>query len=95
MMELINHIVALLSNPVAMLGVFASLLILTSYILLESGKFTTNSPPFYTLNIIGSICLIITISNQFDSADSGAIFMECAWLLISLKGLLRTLKKKP
>lgn len=82
-----------LYDPYVLLGVVASLIILTSYILLEMGRFTTNTPLFYLLNMVGSICLVVTISNQFDSADTGAIFMECAWLLISLKGLIRTLRK--
>jgi hypothetical protein len=94
MNELLHYAISFLKDPMAVLGVGASILILTSYILLEMGRFTTNSPRFYLLNIVGSIFLIITISDQFDTADSGAIFMECAWLLISFKGLLRTLKIK-
>jgi hypothetical protein len=93
MNELLQYGLLVLKDPMILLGVGASILILTSYVLLEMGRFTTNSPLFYGLNILGSICLIITISDQFDRADSGAIFMECTWLLISLKGLTRTLKK--
>jgi hypothetical protein len=93
MIDIVHNSILFLTNPMAVLGVLASVLILTSYILLEMGRFTTNTPMFYLLNIAGSVCLVITISNQFDSADSGAIFMECAWLLISFKGLIRTLKK--
>jgi predicted membrane channel-forming protein YqfA (hemolysin III family) len=78
----------------AVTGVLAALLVLFAYYGLETGRLKADDPRYYLMNGVSSVFLIISIVSQFDVADSGAILMESCWLLISLKGLLRTRRAK-
>jgi hypothetical protein len=75
-------------------GMAAALLVLTAYYGLETGRLKSDDPRYYTMNALSSAVLIITIANQFDLADMGAVFMEVCWLAVSLKGLYRTKHRK-
>jgi hypothetical protein len=79
---------------ITLLGILAAFMVLYGYYSLESGKISSENTKYYMLNGISSIMLIISISYQYDTADSGALLMEICWLIISLKGFLRLTKKK-
>jgi hypothetical protein len=81
---------AFLDYGMAAAGVAAAILVLTAYYGLETGRLRPDDPRYYTMNALSSLVLIMTIANQFDMADIGAVFMETCWLAISVKGLYRT-----
>lgn len=78
----------------AALGIVAALIVLSGYYGLESGRLSSDNPVYYMLNGTSSCMLIVSIAWQYDTADSGALLMETCWLLISLKGFLRTFRKR-
>lgn len=78
----------------AVLGILAAILVLIAYWGLESGRLKASDPRYYVMNGVSSMMLIVAILFEFDAADSGAVFMEVCWLLISTKGFFKALKEK-
>ena len=74
-------------------GVLAALLVLTAYHGLETGRLKADDSRYYAMNAISSMVLIVTIANQFDAGDLGAVVMETCWLIISAKGFLKNRAK--
>ncbi len=63
-----------------------------AYLLLQLEKISSTAVSYLSLNIIGALMVIISLTLRFNLS---AFLMEAFWLLISLYGLARTLFFKP
>ena len=72
-------------------GIVGVFLVLYAYLLLQLNKFEKDDLRFVLINAIGSILILITFTVQWNLAS---FLIEVAWLLISLFGLARIIKRK-
>lgn len=80
--------VSKVSNFVGLLGV---ILVLLCYFLLQFGLMCLRSFLFSFLNFLGSVFLLFSLVFHWNLAS---VTIEVAWLLISLYGMVRSLKKQ-
>ena len=74
------------SDIVGLVGVG---LVLLAYFLLQTGKMSSTDIRYSVLNLLGSIALLISLTQTFNLAS---VVIEIAWICISLLGLWRALK---
>lgn len=72
-------------------GVLGSALILGSYLLLQMGRLGADSVAWPVANGLGAALVLVSLLANF---NLGAFILECAWLLISVLGLVRTLRSR-
>lgn len=77
-----------ISNPIGMVGVF---LILVSYLLLSTGRWRANTIRFQFLNFLGAILILYSL---FFHWNLSSVVIEIAWIIISLVGIYRILRKQ-
>lgn len=75
-----------IANPV---GIFGVALILLAYLLLQMGRMSQNSVGYSLLNLIGALFILYSLFFYWNLAS---VIIEVAWLLISIYGLLRSIK---
>ena len=75
------------------LGLAGAGLIVGMYWALQRGLIKADDPKFYAVNGIGAFMIAMSIAVDYDSADLGGIVVEIAWVLISIIGLWKHLKK--
>lgn len=71
------------------IGCLGTLIILIVYALLQMGKLESSSVRYSLLNIVGAILIL---SSLLFSWNLSAVLMEISWVIISLFGILRTLR---
>lgn len=72
-------------------GILGSSLILGSYLLLQLGRIRPDQILWPLLNGAGALLVLLSLLVEF---NLGAFVLECAWLLISLIGLARLLRRR-
>jgi hypothetical protein len=71
-------------------GILGSALIVGTYLLLQIGRMRPDQIAFPALNGLGAALVLASLLVEF---NLGAFILECFWLLISLVGLLRILRR--
>jgi len=73
------------------IGLIGMLFVVYAYFLLQAHKVLHNSLKFQTLNLIGSILLIISLVVHF---NFGSFVIEVFWIIITIYGMLKNKIKK-
>lgn len=68
------------------LGTIGVALIIVMYLLLQSGRMTTDNLQFSIWNAVGSVLILISLAYEFNLS---AALVEGFWLLISIYGFIR------
>jgi hypothetical protein len=76
-----------LANPIGMVGVT---LILITYFLLSTGRWQANSMKYQFLNFAGAWLILYSL---FFHWNLSSVVIEIAWVIISIIGMRRVLKK--
>ena len=71
-------------------GILGSVLITGSYLLLQLGRMRADQVAWPLLNGLGAALVMASLLVEF---NLGAFILECFWLLISLVGLVRLLRR--
>ena len=71
-------------------GITGSVLIVGTYLLLQLGRMRSDQVAFPALNGLGAALVLASLLVQF---NLGAFILECFWLLISVIGLVRLLRR--
>lgn len=77
------------SDLVGNIGVF---LILLSYVLLQLEKLQSTQLIYSALNAIGAVLVLVSLAFTFNLSS---FIIEIFWLIISIFGLVKALKKSP
>lgn len=73
------------------IGLIGVSLIVAAYFLIQIEKLKPNNIYYSILNILGSLLILVSLSNTFNLPSA---IIESFWILISLIGLYRHRKKK-
>jgi len=76
------------------LGLLGAACVLSMYAMLESGRMSSSDPRFYMVNGVGALLVAISIAADYDSADVGGIVVEAVWVVISVFGIVKYLRKQ-
>ena len=71
-------------------GITGSVLIVGTYLLLQVGRMRSDQLAFPALNGLGAALVLVSLLVEF---NLGAFILECFWLLISVVGLVRLLRR--
>jgi hypothetical protein len=77
-----------LPDVIGMIGVS---LVLSAFGLLNMNKVTSSTMMYQLMNLLGSMLLLFSLCFHLNIAS---VVIEIAWMLISLVGIYRALKKK-
>jgi len=77
-------------NIFVFLGIVGVSLIIIAYFLLQINKLSSQSLMFSLLNFIGSFLILISL---FDEWNFPSFIIEIFWMLISLIGIIKALKR--
>ena len=80
----------MLINIFILSGIIGVSLIVIAYFLLQINKLSSNSLMFSLLNFFGSFLILISL---FDEWNLPSFIIEIFWMLISLIGIIKALKK--
>ncbi|HSX13196.1 MAG TPA: hypothetical protein VLE96_02100 [Chlamydiales bacterium] len=72
-------------------GIFGVLLILICYFLLQTSVLKVKDFFYSFLNLIGAICLLISLLYHWNLAS---VVIEIAWMMISIYGIINSLRRK-
>jgi membrane-associated HD superfamily phosphohydrolase len=75
-----------------LIGNFGVLLMVVAYLLLQLEKVSGSNVSYLLLNAAGAVLVMISLVFRFNLS---AFLMEAFWLLISLYGLGKSLKRTP
>ena len=81
----------LLKSWSELIGIIGVSFILTGYFLINTGKVTSKSVPYLSLNFAGAWLILISLFFHWNLAS---VVIECAWILISLVGFYRVFRSK-
>lgn len=79
----------ILFNTIGIIGMVA---ILLAYFMQQIGKWRSDAPPYLLTNIGGAGGLLISLLWSWNLAS---FLLECAWLTISMLGLIKYYRRKP
>ncbi len=74
-----------------LLGLVGVFLVLAAYLLLQLEKMSATNLPYLIANGLGSFLILLSLIREFNLS---AFVIEIAWLMISLYGLTRCLKRR-
>ncbi|MEM9291165.1 MAG: hypothetical protein AAGD01_05765 [Acidobacteriota bacterium] len=74
-----------------LLGLVGVGLVLLAYYGLQSARLSSKQPRFYLLNGAGAALILLSLAEAWNLP---AAVIESAWLLISINGLVRTLRHR-
>ena len=74
-----------------LLGLVGVFLVLAAYLLLQLEKVSATNLPYLIANGLGSFLILLSLIREFNLS---AFVIEIAWLMISLYGLMRCLKRR-
>lgn len=72
-------------------GLIGMALILLAYFMQQLGRWQHNKLPYLLSNITGAACLMVSLLWSWNLAS---FLLECAWLSISIYGLLKYKRSK-
>lgn len=72
-------------------GNLGVIIILLTYFLLQIGRINSKSVKFSLLNLIGAFLILVSLYFEFNLS---AFLIEFFWLIISLIGILKSLKSQ-
>ncbi len=72
------------------IGFLGMAFVIIAYLLLQTHKYTIASLQYQLLNLIGAVLLLISLCVHF---NLGSFIIEIFWILITLYGLFKNLKK--
>jgi hypothetical protein len=78
-------------TPYDVLGLFGVALILISYFMLQIGKLHLEQVLYSLLNLIGALFILVSLLFSWNLAS---FIIEVAWILISLYGIIKSLKRR-
>lgn len=78
----------ILYDIVGLMGVSS---ILVAYLLLQSGKLSSNTYLFQLMNLLGALCIIISLMHFWNFSS---FVIEICWLGISLWGIWKVYRKR-
>lgn len=78
---------------VLILGIIGAACVLYMYWALEQGRVTPNTMRYYVINGIGALLVFTSILYSYDSGDVGGLIVEGLWVVISLMGIAKILRK--
>lgn len=73
------------------IGLVGVSLILAGYFFVQTGRMTADQLPFPTINLAGASLILISLFHTFNLAS---FVIEIAWILISLFGIGRILRRR-
>lgn len=73
------------------IGILGTVLIVGTYLLLQSNKISAKSLSYNLCNLVGSVLLLISLCFNFNLAS---FIIECFWILASLIGLYNYFKTR-
>ncbi len=73
-----------------LLGIIGVVLILATYMLLQLEKLPVTRASYSITNGLGAFFILVSLVNEFNLS---AFVVELAWLLISVYGLIRCLRR--
>ena len=76
------------------LGLIGAFLMVSMYAMLEARRIKSTSPVFYLLNGLGALLVLASLAADFDPGDLGGVVTEGAWLIISIVGLIKVLRRR-
>lgn len=79
---------------VFLLGILGAAMVVFTYWALEQGRIGTNDMRYYAVNGAGAFLVFISILYSYDSGDVGGLLVEGLWVVISLMGMTKILRKK-
>jgi hypothetical protein len=74
-----------------LVGLLGTLLVVGSYFLLQSGRLSGTGLPYQLINIAGSSSILISLFGGFNLSVA---LLQCAWIAISLYGVVRGLRAR-
>ncbi len=74
-----------------LIGIIGVTLILIGYFLINTGRVTSKSVLYLTLNFCGAWLILVSLFFHWNLAS---VVIECAWILISLVGFYRLYRSK-
>lgn len=77
----------LISTGAHVLGFLGMVCVVIAFNQTVSGKWDSQGTRFNTVNLIGAICLLLSLLIHF---NLGSFVIEIFWIAISLKGLMRS-----
>lgn len=75
-------------------GLVGTLFVVSMYFMLEQEKISPTSLKYYFINGLGGFFILISIAIDFDMTDLGGITIEFAWVIISVMGIIKVLRKE-
>ena len=73
------------------IGLIGALLIITAYLLLQTGRLDAQTLAFSAINALGAASILVSLMYKFNLS---AFAIEAFWLLISLFGVFRALQRR-
>ena len=67
-------------------GLVGVALVLTAYLLVQTRHLDARHPLYLSVNGIGAILVLVSLTNAFNLS---AFVIQCAWIAISVYGLVR------
>jgi len=80
--------VDILFNTIGLIGM---LLLLSSYYLLQRGMLASNDSRYLWMNLISAVALVISLLRFWNLSS---FLIECAWIAISVQGLVKLKRQK-
>lgn len=74
-----------------LVGLLGTLLVVGSYFLLQSGRLSGTGLPYQLINIAGSSSILVSLFGGFNLSVA---LLQCAWIAISLYGIVRGLRAR-
>ena len=71
-------------------GLMGVILVLSAYLLLQLQRINHQAPLYSALNTLGAGAILVSLFFDFNLS---AVFIEAAWLLISLFGLAQAMRR--
>lgn len=69
------------------LGILGAGLCIVAYFMIEREIISSQNWPYYLMNGLGGLFVLIAVIFSYDGGDLGAIIQEACWVIISLMGL--------
>lgn len=73
------------------IGTLGVLLILLTYFLLQTERIHAQAIPYSVMNLVGASLIAVSLMYDFNFS---AFVIEICWIVISILGIVRTLKRR-
>lgn len=79
---------------IVILGLIGAVLVVLMYLLLQLEKVVSTSLIYSVVNGIGALLVLVSVAYSYDFADTGAVFIQVVWVIISLYGVYRYFRER-